>query len=122
MILNNGDKTPNPHALELISYRVLGKRYSQWLAIMAEATGGQGDSLFKQGLFEGHNIRVEATEDPMLYITQDTGQMRELLQEGVVNPTMLQLLLSTKCISLSAQGAMDDMTRLMEGLRVKPEN
>jgi hypothetical protein len=116
-LINGGEKQPDPHALEFIKYRVIGKPYSKWRAIITEATG-ESDTLFRMGLYQAHNIRIEGTGDPMLYIIQDTNQMRELAEQGIHNPTSLQLLLSTKIISLSEQDAIDRMVKWVEAQKV----
>jgi hypothetical protein len=113
-ILNNGEKTPDPNALEMVKFRVLGKPYSKWRAIITEATG-ESDTMFKVALYQAHNIRIDNPDsDPILYIIQDTNQMRELSEQGVLNPTTLQLLLSTKIVSLSEQDAIDRMNAWLE--------
>lgn len=113
-ILNGGAPSEdNSLKLELVKYRVIGKKYSKWRAIITEATG-ESDTLFKIALYQAHNIRIEATDDPMVYIIDDTNQRRELREQGVLNPTMLQLLLSTKIISLSEQDALDRMSAWLE--------
>lgn len=117
-LINGGQPQPTPSALELVSYRVLGKSYSKWRAIITEATG-ESDTLFKIALFQAHNIRIDNPDaDPMLYIVQDTNQMRILAEEGVINPTMLQILLSTKIVSLTEQGAKDRMNAWLEAQKV----
>lgn len=107
--------------LELVKFRILGKSYSKWRAIITEATG-ESDTLFKLGLYQAHNIRIDdPLADPMVYIVQDTAQMRELAEQGVGNPTLCQLLMSTKIIDLSEQGAIDRMNDWLESNRVKIE-
>lgn len=111
-ILNDGEQSGAPK-LELVKFRILGKPYSKWRAIITEATG-ESDTLFRMGLFQAHNIRIDGQGDPMLYIIQDTAQMRQLAEEGVHNPTILQLLLSTRIIDLTEQGAKDRMEKWLE--------
>lgn len=113
-LINNGEKQPDPNALELIKYRVIGKPYSKWRAIISEATGGQSDTLFRQGLNIAHKIFIDDSSDPMLFVIQDTNQMRELLEQGVGNPTLCQILLSTKIIDTTEQGALDRMAAWLE--------
>lgn len=104
--------------LEFIKYRVIGKPYRKWLAIVSEATGGQGESMFRVALYQGYNIRVDGpTADPMLFITQDTAQMRELRESGIINPTFYQLFLSTHVVALSEEEAIERMNAWMEANR-----
>lgn len=116
-LINNGQPQPDPRALELVKYRVLGKPYSKWRAIITEATG-ESDTLFKIALYQAHNIRIDGAEDPMVYIIQDTNQMRELAEVGVHNPTLLQLFLSTKIVSLSEEDALARMAAWLESQKV----
>lgn len=113
-IINNGEES-GPVKLELVKFRILGKKYSAWRAIMAEATG-ESDTLFRMALAK-FGIKIETDLDPFIYIVQDTNQMRELKEQGVANPTMLQLLLSTKWVSLSEQDAIDMMNAWLEANR-----
>lgn len=117
-LINNGERQPYPNALEFVRYRVLGKPYSAWRAIMSEATG-ESDTLFKIALWQGHGVRIPEKEDPMVYIIQDTAQMRELTESGVTNPTSLQIFLSTKIASLTEQGALDRMAAWLESHKVQ---
>lgn len=79
------------------------------------------EMVFRMALLK-FGIKIETDLDPMIYIVQDTAQMRELKEQGVANPTMLQLLLSTKWVSLSEQDAIDMMNAWLEANRVKPES
>lgn len=119
-LLNNGEKKPDPNALEFVRYRVLGKPYSAWRAIMSEATG-ESDTIFKIALWQGHGVRIPEKEDPMVYIIQDTAQMREMAESGVTNPTNLQIFMSTKIVSLSEQDALGRTAQWLEAHRVKIE-
>lgn len=103
----------DPHlALELVRYRVLGKPYSKWRSIIAET--GESDTAFLIALRKLHHIEINKKEDEMLYITQDTQQMRVLEQEGVPNPTLLQILLTAKVFSLSEDDIKDKFEKAME--------
>lgn len=120
VLINNGEQS-GPSKIELVRFRILGKKYSAWRAIITEATG-ESDTLFKLGLYQAHNIRIDdPLADPMVYIVQDTAQMRELAEQGVGNPTLCQLLMSTKIIDLSEQGAIDRMNKWLDDNRVKIE-
>ncbi len=120
MNLSSEGNPPDP-VLEVIKYRVLGKPYSAWKAIIAEAAGDP-DADFKEALFNSNNIRIDDPDaDPLLYIIEDTNQHRILRERGVPNPTMLQLLLSTRIISLSEQDAIERMNAWLESQRIAPE-
>lgn len=105
-LLNNGE---NALALELVRYRILGKPYSKWRAIIA----GESDTNFLICLRQQWNIHVDKKADPMLYITQDTQQMRLLSESGVPNPTTLQILMTAKIISLSEEDAKEQFEKLL---------
>lgn len=119
-LINGGEKQPEPNALEFIRFRTIGKKYSQWRAIFAEASG-ESDTLLKMTLKQGFNIQVDnEAADPVLYIIQDTAQMREMAEQGIHNPTHLQLLMTTKCISFSEQDAIEQMQKWMAANAVTP--
>lgn len=118
-LLNDGQQS-GPPAMEFIRYRVIGKLYSKWRAIIAEAMAGQGDTMFKVALYQGFNIRIDDPKaDPMIYIIQDSAQMRELAEQGVHNPTFCQLFFSTKIVSLSEEDAIAQMQKWMEANKVQ---
>lgn len=98
-------------ALELVRYRVLGKPYSKWRAIVAEL--GESDTAFLIALREVHGIGIAKADDPMLYVIQDTQQMREF-KDGGLNPTMLQLLLTSRVIALSEEDAKAKFEKLLK--------
>lgn len=103
---------PDPLALEMVQYRVLGNPYSKWRAILAET--GESDTNFKIGLKELHGLEFETLrDDPMLYITQDTQQMRFLAENGVANPTMLQILMTSRVFALSEEAAHERMQEVL---------
>lgn len=118
-LLNNGFEQPkNPLALELIRYRILGKPYSSWRALIAST--GNSDTDFLICIKELFGIVIDKKADPMLYITQDTQQMR-LLKESGANPSMLQILLTSKVMSLTEEGAKELMEELLRELSQNEE-
>lgn len=103
-------------ALELVRFRVLGKPYSKWRAIIAEL--GESDTTFLIGLREIHGIGIAKNDDPMLYVVQDTQQMREF-KDGGLNPTMLQILLTSRVIALTEEDAKARFEKLLTEDRVE---
>lgn len=103
-------------ALELVRYRVLGKTYSKWRAIIEEL--GESDTNFLRALRDVHGIFIDKKDDPMLYVIQDTQQMRLFQQDGV-SPTLLQILLTSKVIALSEQEVLDKIEKVLK--RDQPE-
>lgn len=115
-ILNQGE-TSGAQKLELISYRILGKPYSKWRAILAET--GESDTAFLIGLKELHGIQFDFKTDPMLYISQDTQQMRCFEENGVANPTLMQLLLTAKAFSFSEGGCKDRIEQILKTMQTE---
>jgi len=112
-LLNGGQKPEEPSlALELVKHRVLGKPYSKWRAIIAET--GESDTAFLIGLKELHSITIDKKADPMLYVVQDTQQMRLLAESGVENPTTLQILLTSRVIDLDEDNAHQRFAKYLE--------
>lgn len=111
-------KADDPLALELVRFRVLGKPYSKWRAIIAET--GESDTAFLICLKRQWNITINKAVDPMLFITQDTQQMRLLKESGVDNPTLLQILLTAKVIALSEEDAKDKFEKLLREQETQP--
>lgn len=105
----------NQHALELIRYRVIAKPYSSWRAIIAEL--GESDTLFLIALRELHGVYIDKSEDPMLYVVQDTQQTAMMGQEGVADPTFLQILLTSKAIALTSEESVERWNKAMEEFR-----
>lgn len=104
----NGHKV---QALKMVNYRVLQKPYSQVRAICAEL--GTSDTQLLRGLREVHQLEFDTLhDDPMLYIVQDTAQMLEF-SKAKVNPTFLQLILTSKSIGLQEQQAVDHWFEVM---------
>lgn len=104
-LINNGRSAPDPNALELVSFRVIGKPYSSWRAIIAET--GDSDTAFLMGLKALHGITIDKRADPMLFMAQDTQQMRWMKEDGVESPTLCQLMLTTRAFSLTEGGCAD---------------
>ncbi len=105
-------------ALELIRYRIHQRRYSQWRAIFAEM--GESDTNFLKGLKETHGLKIDKAEDPILYVTEDTQQLRTLKHEAALmgslnfQPTMLQILLTSRVIALSEEEAKARFEKYLE--------
>lgn len=91
-------------ALELVQFRILGKSYSKWRAILAET--GESDTKFLMFLAD-FGIAINKVEDPMLYCSQDTQQMRLLAEDGVPNPTLYQVVMTSKAFSLTEDGCAE---------------
>lgn len=113
-ILNGGiATTPKPEApvLEMVRYRILGKPYSSWRAIIAES--GESDTVLLISLKRLHGIEIDKSADTFLYCTQDTNQMQALADQGVPNPTMYQLAMTSKAWGLTEQAAVERMEAIL---------
>lgn len=99
-------------ALELVKYRTIGKPYSSWRAILAEL--GCSDTEFLIFLRKTHNLFVDKKADELLFLTQDTQQMRLLLEDGVPSPTMLQIAMTAKVWAKSAEEAAEKWMSVMQ--------
>lgn len=108
----------NDLALELVKVRILGKPYSKWRAILAET--GESDTKFLMFLAK-FGIAINKADDPMLYCAQDTQQMRLLLEDGVLNPTLCQIAMTSKAWSLTEQGCKDAWTTAMQTIDDDPK-
>jgi len=104
-------------ALELVRYRVWTKPYSAWRAILAET--GASDTDFLIALRKLHGIEIDKKADPILFVVQDTQQMRILLDEGVPSPTMMQILLTSKSMALTHEEAVEGWMNKMQGSKVE---
>lgn len=99
-------------AFDLVKFRVLGKPYSKWRAIIAEM--GESDTAFLIGLKQLHGLDIEKDADPMLYVIQDTQQMDELKRSGVENSTLLQILLTSRVIDTDQAKAEERFRAILE--------
>ncbi len=85
---------------------------------MAET--GESDTWFLIGLSTLHGIAINKDADPMLYCTQDTLQMALFAEEGVLNPTLLQIAFTAKVWALSEEDAHAKMQALLKKMQ-EPE-
>lgn len=117
--MNLTENQPEEQTLQLVKYRILGKRYSAWRAIIAET--GESDTMFLLALKALHGIEINKIEDPVLYVSQDTHQMGILAAEGVPSPTLLQILLTAKAFALTEGAAKDKMKALLREMQTPPQ-
>lgn len=105
-------------ALELIRYRIHQRRYSAWRAIFAEM--GESDTNFLKGLKETHGLNIDKKDDPILYVTEDTQQLRTMQDDAarmgntLFKPTMLQILLTSRVIAMSEEDAKARFEKYLE--------
>lgn len=111
-IHNSPQKSMSDLALELVKFRVLGKPYSSWRAILAET--GESDTKFLVWLRNEFDLIIDKKEDPMLYCSQDTQQMRLLAEDGVPNPTLCQVAMTSKSWAFSEEACQSTWRAAMD--------
>jgi len=100
--------------LHRTGYRIIRKLYSQVKAIMAEH---HPDPLaLKRALAAGHGIDIDQVPggDPMLFIVADEQAAKKMADFKIPNPTLLQIIGTSRVISLSEQDAIDRFEKLMQ--------
>lgn len=105
-------------ALQFVKYRVLGKVYSKWRAILAES--GSSDTDFLVWLRNEHDLIIDKAADPMLYLTQDTEQTQILADQGTENPTLLQIMLTSRAYALTEEACKERWLAVMQKLHDEP--
>lgn len=106
--------------LELVKFRTIGKPYSSWRAILAEL--GCSDTDFLIFLRKTHDLFIDKKQDEMLFLVQDTQQMRLLLEDGVPSPTMLQIAMTSRAWAKSAAEAEEKWMAAMKDTTVNGDN
>jgi hypothetical protein len=81
-------------AFDLVRYRVHRRRWSAISRILSET--GASDTEMKMGLAKLHGIAIGQADDPQLFFTEDTQQRQEFANDGVANPTLCQLILTSR--------------------------
>ena len=100
--------------LHRTGYRIIKKLYSQVCAIMAEH---HPDPLaLKRALAAGHGIDIDQVPggDPMLYIVADEQAAKKMADFKIPNPTLLQIIGTSRVIALSEQDAIDRFEKMMQ--------
>lgn len=102
----------NHHALDLIGFSVLSKRYSSVRAIFAEL--GESDTLLLRALKEGHGIEFDSLHtDQELFFVIDQDEVAEF-QKFKMSPTWLQLLGNCRVIALTKEDAIKRFREMIQ--------
>jgi hypothetical protein len=81
-------------AFDLVHYRVHWRRWSAISRILSET--GASDTEMKMGLAKLHGIAIGQADDTEIFFTEDTQQRAEFANDGIVNPTLCQLILTSR--------------------------
>lgn len=118
-ILNQSEQPQSGIAIELVKFRILGRPYRKWRKLFTD--NGTTDTEFLIGLKLLHEIEFDSLrEDPMLFCTQDTQQMRLFREEGIESPNDLQIALTSKVWALSEDDCKAKMEALLQKMQ-EPE-
>lgn len=101
--------------LDFVGYRVICKPWSAVKAIMSEFH--QDSELLRAALKIGHGIDIDESipgSDPMIYFVVDQQQKEKLSEYHIDNPTMLQLLGTSRCFGLTKEDAEEKFRKLMQ--------
>ena len=100
--------------LHRTGYRIIKKLYSQVRAIMAEHHPDP-DAL-KKALAVGHGIDIDQIPggDPMLYIVADEQAAKKMADFKIPNPTLLQIIGTSRVIALTEQDAIERFEKMMQ--------
>lgn len=99
------------NAFDLVRYRVHRRRWSSISAILSES--GASDTEMKMGLKALHGVTWPAKDDPFICFTEDTQQRDEFRKNGVINPTLCQLLLTSRCFALDEDDCKEKFEALL---------
>ncbi len=105
----------DPHALQFTGYRIHKRSYREVRDIMSEFD--MSEKLLCDALRMGHNIDIDP-ENPalnlMLYIVEDQQQREKLSEYRIPNPTLCQLIGTSRIIRQSEKEAVDAFQELMK--------
>lgn len=106
-------KDSSPLAFDLIKWRIRSMPYSRMRAIMAEL--GESDTQLLIGLSRLHDMHFNSlTEDREIFFTEDSAQIDGWHKGGVMAPTMLQMLLTSRIFALDRHTCQDRFEKLMK--------
>ena len=100
--------------LHRTGYRIIKKLYSQVLAIMAEHH--PDPNALKKALAAGHGIDIDQVPggDPMLFVLVDEMMAKKLKEFRIDNPTLLQLIGTSRFVALTEEEVVRKFTEAMQ--------
>lgn len=105
----------DPLALQFTGYRIHRRTYAEARDIMAEFD--MSERLLCDALRIGHNIDIDPEKPALnlnLYIVEDQQQREKLAQYHIPNPTLCQLIGSSRVISTTKADAIARFEALMK--------
>lgn len=108
---------PDQHALDFVGYSILGRPWTSIRDIMAEANSDP--YLLMAALAIGHGLdvqeKINAGLNPMIYFEIDSDMATRWKFRGVDNPTLLQLIGTSRVFAWTAEEASEKFETLMRG-------
>lgn len=103
-----------PIALKTTRYRILSLEYRRVAAILAEFE--ESEQVLRDALRIGHQIEItdEIAAAVVLHVVIDEQQMDKLREYRIPNPTLLQLIGTSRVISTSEKDAAARFENLMK--------
>lgn len=103
-------------AFDHIRFRIHRRNYSSIRAIMAET--GESDTTLLRGLRDLHGIYFDSLkDDPLIFFTEDTHQLEEMEKTGILNPTVMQVILTSKAFALDEEECKTRWYAAMEKMK-----
>lgn len=102
--------------LDFVGYRIICKPWSSVRAIMAEFH--PNPDILRQALQVGHGITIDESipgHDPMLFFIFDSEIAEKLADFRIPNPTMMQIMGTSRVIALTKEDAVAKFEALMRG-------
>lgn len=99
--------------IDFVHYRIVSRSYSSVAAIMAEFEADP--DILPQALLIGHGIKIDRGRDPTLYIVLDSEMMQKMKDNRIDNPTLMQMIGTSRVIRLTKEKAAEDFEAMMKG-------
>lgn len=104
-------------SLDFVGYSILSRPWTSIRDIMAEASANP--ELLKAALAIGHGLdvqdKINQRLNPLIFFETDSDMAARLKQRGIDNPTMLQLIGTSRCFAFSAEECSAKFEALMRG-------
>ncbi len=107
--------TDDALALDFVGYSIMSRPWTKIRDIMAEASANP--ELLKAALAIGHGIDVQEDINkglnPIIFFEVDSDMAARLKQRGIDNPTMLQLIGTSRVFARTAEECSEKFEKLM---------
>lgn len=115
--------TDDTLSIDFVGYSIMSRPWSSIKNIMAEFC--VNPEVLKAALRLGHGIDVQEDIDkglnPILFFEIDSEMAERLKKRGVDNPTMLQLIGTSRAFGRTAEECSEKFERLMRGDDESPQ-